>query len=145
MKIRFSLLALALTLVAAPITSQAKDEETELGGKMEKMSSAFRSLRRQASKAEKNADSLAKVATIREYAEAALKLEPAKKAELPAAEQAKFVAEYQAKMKEFIGLVDKLEAAFKANNNEEAAKIIRTMGDSQKANHKTFKKDDKDS
>jgi len=110
---------------------------------MEKMSGAFRALRRQIADASKNADSLAKVGVIRQNAEAALKLEPAKKSEVPAAGQAKFVADYKAEMKKFIDMCAKLEVALKANNNEEAAKICGAMGDAQKAGHKGFKKDDK--
>ena len=36
-----------------------------------------------------------------------------------------------------------VEAALKADNNAEAEKICSAMGDSQKAGHKEFKKDDK--
>jgi cytochrome c556 len=142
MKIR----ALFLTLVCALAVGSgvyAADTETELGGKMEKMGGAFRALRRQVSDASKNADSLARVATIRQNAEASLKLEPAMKADMPAAKQKKFVADYQAGMKKFIELCGKLEAALKANNNAEAAKLCAAMGDAQKSGHKSFKKDDK--
>lgn len=141
MKIRLSLLALACALVVAPVHIRAADEpETELGTKMDKMGSAFRALRRQVKDPAKNADSLAKLATIKENAAASLKLEPAKTATLPSAEQKKFVADYQAKMKEFIGLVDKLEAALKANNNAEAEKLLGAMADAQKKGHADFQK-----
>ena len=142
MKIRLSLLALACALMAAPIHVQAADKEpeTELGTKMDKMGAAFRALRRQAKDSSKNADSLAKVAIIKENAVASLKLEPAKKATVPAADQKKFVADYQAKMKEFIALTDKLAAAFKANNNEEAEKLLGAMADAQKKGHGEFQK-----
>src|SRR5687767_8054924 len=67
MKIRLSLLALACALVAAPVqivaAEKEKEVETELGQKMDKMSSAFRALRRQVKDASKNADSLEKVKT----------------------------------------------------------------------------------
>jgi soluble cytochrome b562 len=139
MKIRSLLLAVACALAIGPGTFAA-DTETELGNKMDKMGSAFRALRRQAADASKNADSLAKVATIKENALASLKLEPAKKMDLPAAQQKKFVADYQAKMKEFVALAEKLEAAFKANNNAEAQKLIGQMADAQKAGHKEFQK-----
>lgn len=144
MKYRLLFLTLTCALAVGPVVraeDAKKDEpETELGGKMDKMSGAFRALRRQAGDASKNADSLAKVAAIKENAQAALKLEPAKKADLPAAQQAKFVADYQAKMKDFIALTEKLEAAFKANNNEEAQKLVGAMGDAQKSGHKEFQK-----
>ena len=142
MKIKLLLIAVACALVAGP-AANAAEPETELGGKMEKMSGAFRALRRQIADATKNADSLAKLATIKENANAALKLEPALKAEKPAADQAKFVADYQAEMKKFIELVGKVEAALKANDNAGAEKLLASMGDAQKAGHKQFKKADK--
>lgn len=142
MKIR----ALLFTLICALVTSTgvlAADAETELGGKMEKMGGAFRALRRQITDASRNADSIAKVATIRQNAEASMKLDPAMKKDIPAAKQAKFVADYQAEMKKFIALCDKLTAALKANNNAEAEKLCAQMGDAQKAGHKGYKKEDK--
>ena len=142
MKIRLILTTLACALLTVPAV-HAAEPETELGGKMEKMSGAFRALRRQVADATKNADSLAKLATIKENAVAAAKLDPALKADKPAAEQAKFVADYQAEMKKFIGQVDAVVAALTANNNAEAEKLLGTLGDAQKAGHKQFKKADK--
>jgi len=143
MKIRLLLLTAVFALVAGPAVRAADEPETELGQKMEKVGGAFRALRRQISDPAKNADSLSRLATMRENLQAALKLEPAKKAEIPAADQKKFVADYQAEMKRFIGLIEKVEAALKAGNNDEASKLVSQMGDDQKKAHKQFKKDDK--
>jgi soluble cytochrome b562 len=142
MKIRALLLTLVCAL-AAGTGVYAADAETELGGKMEKMGGAFRALRRQITDASKNADSLAKVAVIRKNAEESMKFDPAMTKEKPAAEQKKFVADYQAGMKKFIELCGKLEAALKANNNAEAEKLCAALGDAQKSGHKSFKKEDK--
>ncbi|MBI5694013.1 MAG: hypothetical protein HZC55_28390 [Verrucomicrobia bacterium] len=142
MKIR----ALILTLACALVTGSAafaSDAETELGAKMEKMGGAFRTIRRQVADASKNADTLAKVATLKENAEASLKFEPALKKEKPAADQKKFVENYRAEMKKFVELCSKLEAALKANDNALATKICGQMGDAQKAGHKEYKKEDK--
>jgi len=139
MKIRLFLLTLVCSLAVGP-GAIAAEPETELGNKMDKMGSAFRALRRQAADATKNADSLAKIAVIKENAIASMKLDPVKKKDLPAADQKKFVGDYQAKMKDFIALVEKVEAAFKANNNAEAEKLIGQMADAQKAGHKEFQK-----
>jgi len=57
----------------------------------------------------------------------------------PAGEQAKFVANYQAKMKDFIANADKLEAALKAGDNAAAAKLCDALNDDQKAGHKEFR------
>ncbi len=139
MKIRLLLATLACALATVPAINAA-EPETELGGKMDKMSGAFRALRRQIADATKNTDSLAKLATIKENAQASLKLDPAWKADKPAADQAKFVTDYQADMKKFIELVGKVEAALKAGNNTEAEKLVGEMGSAQKAGHKQFKK-----
>ncbi|MFZ9839400.1 MAG: cytochrome b562 [Opitutaceae bacterium] len=139
MKFRTLLTALALAVFAGPLAA----DETELGAKMEKMGGAFRALRRQISDASKNADSLAKLAVIRQNAEAATKLDPAMTKDIPAAKQKEFVARYQAEMKKFLDLVGKVEAALKANNNAEAAKLVSQLADAQKAGHKEFKKEDK--
>ncbi len=142
MKIRLVIASLVCALAAGPFLNAA-DAETELGKKMEKMGGAFRAVRRQITDASKNADSLAKLATIKENAIASAKLEPAMKADKPAADQKKFVADYQAEMKKTIELIGKVEAALKANNNAEAEKLLAAVGDAQKAGHKQFKKADK--
>ncbi len=141
MKIRLVIASLVCALAAGSFV-HAAEAETELGKKMEKMGGAFRALRRQITDASKNADSLAKLATIKENAMASLKLEPAMKADKPAADQKKFVADYQAEMKKFIEQVTKVEVALKANNNAEAEKLLAGVGDAQKAGHKQFKKAD---
>lgn len=142
MKIRLLFATLVCALAVGP-GAFAAEAETELGGKMEKIGGAFRALRRQVADTTKNQDSLAKVAAIRKLAEESLKLEPARKADVPAAEQKKFVDNYRAEMKKFIEMTDKVAAALKAGNNEEAGKLLGAINDHQKQSHKAFKKDDK--
>ena len=141
MKIRVLLLTLVCSL-AFGTGAYAANKETELGSKMEKMGGAFRALRRQINDASKNEDSLAKLKTIRDMAEASIKLDPAMKADKPAGDQAKFVADYQADMKKFLAKVDATMAALKAGKNDEAAKLCNELGDLQKAGHKQYKKPD---
>ncbi len=119
------------------------EPDTELGKKMEDINGAWRKLRAQAGDATKNEDSLKQVAIIKAGMADASKLEPARKADVPPADQAKFVADYQAKMKEFMGEVDKLEALLKAGKNEEAVAQVKALGDMQKQDHKAFKKEKK--
>jgi hypothetical protein len=160
MKIRVPLFALICGLTALPVLRAqdaapkrmpAKEDQTELGAKMEKISGAYRKLSKvdpttklaQAADPAKNDDSLAQVAIMKENAEAALKLEPVKKKDLPEADQAKFVADYQAKMKEFIASVGKLEAALKANDNATAAKLLDELKTERNDDHKAFEKQKK--
>jgi len=143
MKIRLLVFTVACALASGPAIIAQDEPETELSKKMDKMGSAFRGLRRQIADSSKNADSLAKIKIMRENAEASAKLEPAMKADIPAAKQQKFVDDYRAKMKEFMGLLDKVEAALKANQNAEAEKLVGTIADHQKKSHKEFQKKSK--
>lgn len=160
MKIRLLLIPLICAMTAFPVVRAqdaapkkmpAKMDQTELGGKMEKISGAYRKLTKvdpasklaQIADPAKNEDSLKQVAIIEENAAAALKLDPAKKNDLPAADQAKFVADYQAKMKEFIATAGKLEAALKANDNAAAAKLVDEMKTERNDDHKSFEKEKK--
>ena len=135
-----AVLALAFGLGVYAQDAKKDDTETELGNKMDKISSAWKSAKRQLPDASKNADTLAKLASVKENMTAALKLEPALKAEKPSAEQAKFVADYQAKMKETIVKIDQVTALLKAGKNEEAAELVKVVDQDQKDAHKQFKK-----
>jgi hypothetical protein len=128
----------------APTVPAAKDDgDTELGDKMDKVSSAYKKLRKQIPDATQNEASLKQVAIIHDAATDALKLTPAKAADLPEADRAKFVADFQAEMKKFIGKVDDLAAALKANDNATAQKIFDDMGQQEKDDHKEFRKQKK--
>ena len=144
MKNRLLLLTAVCALAFGPAVyaqDAKKDEpETELGEKMDKLSSAWRVAKRQLPDASKNADTLAKLAIVKENMTAALKFEPALTKEKPAAERAKFVADYQAKMKEEIKKVDEVIALVKAGKNEEAQKAVGVIDQDQKDAHKQFKK-----
>ena len=160
MKIRLFSFALISALLASPAiraeetpnapkaaettkTEKPKGGATELEEHMEELGKAFRRLNRQLKDATKNEDSLALIATIRKHAEASVNLEPQKKAEIPADKQAKFIADYQAKMKSFLANLAKLESALKAGDNDQAQTLVRTLKQDQKEGHTEFKIDDK--
>src|SRR5882757_7198929 len=122
---------------AAAETDKASDEkQTELGRHMDSMNKAYRKLRRQIAEATKNEDSLKLVAVMRENAEASVTLTPEKAADLPEADRAKFVENYQKAAKSFIEQIVKLETALKRNDNEAAQKILAGFSDIQKQSHK---------
>ncbi len=147
MKIRILLLAVlfafpAVVLVRADGQKKPAPDETELEGKMDSMSQAWKKLKRQAADATKNAESLQLVATLRSAAEEAAKLEPAKAADVPVADRAKFVAEYRVGIKKLIAALTQLETALQAGKNDEADKLVADIGALQKAGHKEFKRPD---
>lgn len=143
MKNRLLLLTAAFALAFTPAIQAQDEPETELGGKMEKISSAWHIAKRKISNPADNDETLAKLAIVKENMVAATKLEPDFKKAKPAAEQAKFVADYQAKMKEEIKKVDEIIALVKAGKNEEAAKLVGVVDQDYKDAHKKFKKPSK--
>lgn len=144
MKIRlFTLTLLSALALSLGVVRAADEDHTPLGEKMEKIGGAWRVVKRQINDPAKNQETLTKLATIKENLTAALDLEPALKAEKPAAEQPKFMADYQAKIKEEITKIDQIAAALKAGKNEEAAKLVGIVDQDQKDAHKKFKKQKK--
>jgi soluble cytochrome b562 len=128
----------------AEVAAAKGEEETELDHKMEDMNGAFRKLRRQISDASAKASSLELVGKLRSASEESAKLIPAKAEKVPEADRAKFVADYQAKMKDFMAELDKLKAALEADKFDEAATILTKLGNLQKSGHREFRAQKKD-
>ena len=127
-------------LASAAEPSPAGEEMTELGEHMDRLSGAFRKLRRQAGDPAHNAASLELVGEMREAAQAAEKLIPAKAADLPEAERAKFTAAYRRQMGRLLAQLKDIAAAFDAGDNAAAQKRIGDLADFQKASHREFRK-----
>ncbi len=137
----------AQTAPAAPAADAApkpKAPKTALAKDMDKINKANRALGKQISDATKNDSSLELLATIHDAAVAASDEKPAFTADQPEADQAKFVADYQAKMKEFLGAVDKVIADVKAGDNATAAVDAKKLGMEERQGHKSFRKPEKD-
>lgn len=155
MKIRLLLATLVCSAITVPglFAEDAKakaaepaSDKTAIEVQMEKMNSAFRRIRTQVAdpaKADpaKMQSTIADVGTLRQAAEAALKSggDPKMKAEIPAAEQAAWVAKYQADMKKLIAEIVKLEDALKSGKGEEASQIFAAIGKMQKDGHTAYK------
>jgi soluble cytochrome b562 len=118
----------------------APEEITELGEQMDQMSGAFRKLRRQAGDATMNAASLELLGVMRQAAEKAQTHIPAKAAELPESERAKFTKAYRAQMNKLLAALTRTEAAFKAGDNATAVKLVGELADLQKASHREYRK-----
>jgi len=148
MKCRFLASAVILALVvsgprpaagAGAEQGPATEEMTELGEHMDRLSGAFRKLRRQAGDPAHNAASLELLAEMRDAAQAAAKLVPAKAADLPEADRAKFTAAYRKQMEKLLAQVSAIEATFKAGDNPAAQKRIAELADFQKASHREYR------
>jgi soluble cytochrome b562 len=131
---------------AAPADSSAapKPEKTPLAKDMDKINRSFRALRKQISDATQNDSTLTLLATIHDSATAAAKETPAKAADLPDADQAKFNSDFQSKMQEFITAVDKVTADIKGGDNASAATDLKALASLERDDHKQFRKPEKE-
>lgn len=145
---RLLLPALALALLPVPVSlAQAeapKKATSALEDRMDEINASWRRLRRQVADPAQNAASLELVAAIRKAARGTEEMKPAKLEEIPPSEQTKFLADYRAGMKKFMDLIDGLEAALQAGNNERASQAVTDLANLQKESHKAFKKADSD-
>jgi len=126
---------------AHPVQKQKKEKgrpDTDLEKAMDKMGGAFRKLRREAKEGKFGPDAAELVATMQAAAAEARKCEPLKAKELPADEQAKFVADFRAKLDEFRTMLDRLAAALKDGKAEEAVQQVEKLGKLQRADHEKF-------
>lgn len=128
----------------APPAAAHDHEHTPLEDQMSAIRSAFNKLRKQIADPASNASSLELVAKLLAASEKSTTETPARAAEVPEADRAKFVADYQAKMKDFVAEVQKLQAALKADNNTEAAAILTKLNTLQKEGHKAYRAQKKD-
>jgi soluble cytochrome b562 len=130
----------ALSLSLAQVAfGQAQEEKTPLGKKMTAINAAFKVIGRQVDDPAKNADTMEQLTIIETNVKAGMTLEPAKKEKVPAGDQAKFVADYQAGMKHFLALIGKTKAALKAGKNPEAAALVDSLKSLQRDSHKEFR------
>ena len=116
------------------------EDKTDLEKQMDIVNKSARALRKQINDATQNDASLALVAKIHDAADAASKLTPKKAADLEGADKDKFMADFQAGMKEFIDHVDQLTAALKSGDNAGAAKVFQGLFALEKKDHKEFRK-----
>ena len=143
---KLHLLLTVMLIAPALVCAEPKKDrpDTDIEKAMEKMAGAYRKLRRQVTDPAQNAASLELVATIKAGATEARKYTPLKAADLPEADRAAFVENFRKKLDEFLVTAGRLEDALKAGNNEQAAALVAELGKIQKADHKEFRRPEKD-
>ena len=149
-RLLFALLTLSLVSVPGVRAEEAKPApaakpekpDTELELTMQKINKAWREVRKADKEGKLSPATASLVETMRVNAEAALKLTPEMEADKPAADRAKFHADYQAQLKKLIETLGRLESALNANDLPGAAKLVAEVKDVQKSGHHNFKKPD---
>jgi soluble cytochrome b562 len=132
----------ATVLATAALALPAFAEDTPLTEEMEKLSKTLKSIGRAAKEGNVPKDLAAKVDDAKKACEAGLKFEPAKTTEIPAAEKAKFLADYKASMQETIKTLDELKVAIEAGKTEDVNKALEKLNMQKKDGHKKFQKEE---
>jgi soluble cytochrome b562 len=139
MKLKQLFTLLAACAIAVPAFAE---EDTPLGKEMEKISKALKAVNRNIADASAKDANLAKVAEAKAANQAALKFEPAKTKDVPAAEKAKFLSGYKAAMEEVGKNLDALKAAIEGGKTEDAKALLEKLNNEKKDGHKKYKADD---
>jgi soluble cytochrome b562 len=127
---------------AAPAAGSSDEKKTDLDLRMDRVSKAFRKLRKQVSDPTQNASSLALLATMQAALAEAVDLTPEKAADVPADKKDKFMADYKAGIKGMQDEFTKLGDALTAGKNDDAAKIVADIFALEKKDHKDFRRPD---
>ena len=139
MKLKHLFTLLAACAIAVPAFAE---EDTPLGKEMEKISKALKAINRNVADASAKDANLAKVADAKAANLAALKYEPAKTKDVPAAEKANFLKGYKAAMEEVGKELDALKAAIEGGKTEDAKALLEKLNNAKKDGHKKYKADD---
>ena len=139
MKLKHLFTLLAACAIAVPAFAE---EDTPLAKEMEKIGKALKAINRNVADAGQKDANLAKIAEAKTACAAALKYEPAKTKDVPAAEKAKFVDGYKASMQDVGKNLDALKAAIEGGKTDEAKGILEKLNGQKKDGHKKYKADD---
>ncbi len=135
----------APAVTPAPAAASDDDEKkTDLEVRMEHMGRAYRKLKKQVADPAQNGASLKLLATMQQSAKEALEFTPAKAADLPADQQAKFEEDFKAGIQGMQDEFTKLADALTAGKNDDAVKIVAEIDALEKKDHKEFRKPKKD-
>jgi hypothetical protein len=125
---------------AAPAASSDDEKKTDLEVRMDHIGRAYRKLKKQIADPAQNDSSLKLIATMQQAAKEALEFTPAKAADLPADQQAKFEEDFKAGIQGMQDEFTKLADAVSAGKNDDAVKIVAEIDALEKKDHKEFRK-----
>jgi cytochrome c556 len=131
----------ALALCASFATADEK-ENTPLHKEMASLNRSLKTLKRQADDATKKADNLALIEKIKGNIAAALKEEPAKTKDQPAAEKPGYLEKYKKQMEELDKTFDELKAAIEKDDKDAVKQIFSKLGEEKEKGHKDFAPED---
>jgi len=137
-----SLLTIVATLAIGFNVALAADDDTPLAKEMKAMNKSLRALKKSAADASKKDENLALITGIKTHLDAAIKLEPAKTKDIPAAQKAAYLEKYKKEITELEKTYDDLSAAISAGKSDDVKKAIDKLADEKEQGHKDFYPDE---
>lgn len=137
-KIYTAALTLMIAVSLSTHTARADEKESELGGKMKIIAKSVKQLRNQISDPAQQQSSVSLTEDALKAAQDAKKLAPSKAANVPEADRAKFITDYQAQMDVLIKDLTTIEDALKAGKYDDAQKAYGELGQVKKDGHSKF-------
>ncbi len=137
---RYLFLSLVITFIAQVNCGAAEDEHTPLGEQMEQIGRAWRMVKRSAGDASKNAQTLAQVKKMQAAAKVSMEHTPDLLKDIPEADKASFLKNYNRGMKAFSAKLDKLATLLESGDNQAATALITEIDDQRKKAHEAFKR-----
>jgi soluble cytochrome b562 len=130
--------------VPTPAVSTDTEKKTDLELRMDRISKAFRKLRKQVADPTQNASSLTLVSQMQAAVTEAADLTPEKADDVPPDQRAKFMDDYKAGIKGMQDEFAKLADALTAGRNDDAVKLVSDIAALEKQDHKDFRRPPKD-
>jgi soluble cytochrome b562 len=137
-----SLITALMALAVGASFAVAKDDDTPLSKEMSAMNKSLRTLKRQAADPSKKAENLELVGKMKANVAAALKYEPAKTKDQPAADKPTYVSKYKKEMEGLDKAIDDLKAAIEKGDAENTQKMFEKLADIKEKGHKDFAPDE---
>ncbi len=142
MKLKTLVTLAAALLVSSGATFAAPDEDTPLAKEMSAMNRAWRKLKKQAADPAQKDSSLELIKTMKEHCEAAMKFEPAKTKDQPAAEKPAYLEKYKEMTTNLAKVYDEIKDAIEKGENDKIAALIEKVGDMKEKGHEKFAPDE---
>ena len=142
MTIRFKPFCTLALAVAASLSMAVAEEDTPLSKEMSAMNKSLRALKRQAAAADKKAENLELIGKMKANMDAALKYEPAKTKDQPAADKPKYIENYKAQIVELNKSLDALKDAINKGDAAKIQEIFDKLSDIKEKGHKDFAPDE---
>ena len=140
-KVPIILATIILGINLAGFTARAEEKETELGNKMKVIGKSVKALKTQIADPAKQQSTIDLLEAAKTAAGDAKNLTPDKTKDVPEADRAKFLTDFQAQIDKLIAEFGKIEDAVRAGNYDDASKFYGELGSIKREGHKKFQAD----